>query len=119
MDYLIAPEVPRIDETELRRFVLGVADRQVFTSAHMTLAEFEQIGMVVFIPLIGGPFHPEPGVHVPPEPELPPSPPEPKLIENPEKPKPTGEPEVKEPKLAEPDPKYVAELELRVCYQVE
>lgn len=112
MNYLTDPVIPRLTENELRKFVLGVADRQVFTSAHMTFKEFESFGVVVFIPLIGG-VGPEVGVHVPPEPKLPPGPKPPEEKPNPDKPQQLKN-EVKRAADVEVDPKHVTELEFRI-----
>jgi hypothetical protein len=111
MDYLHPPTVPRLEEQDLRQFVLGVADGQVFTSAHFRGNDFEQVGLVVFMPLIGG-LQPEEGVHVPKRPVCP-EPPKPKPhIEYPPEPEPEGKPNP--PELREASDKRITELEFRI-----
>lgn len=111
MDYLQPPVIPRLDELELRRFVLGVVDGQVFTTAHMSQGDVDRVLSLVFMPLMAS-IEPTPGLHVPPRPMCP------------EAPKPAGKkpylPEALvdgkpvEPKKIEPELKRVEDLEFRI-----
>lgn len=113
MDSLRPPVVERMTEAELRKFVLGVADRQIFTSAHMHPTDFENVVGIVFMPLAFGALQPEEGTHIPHKPRLSGNPPdEPDLEEMPKRPS-APEPI---PKYAtiEADPAHIEELEFKI-----
>ena len=110
-DYLNPPVIPRLDETELRRFVLGMVDGQIFSTAHMRGHDMNVLG-VVFIPLIGDVFYPKAGEDVPPEPVAPTPPQDPVFKEVPEPPREPCYPEA--PGDAEPDPDHIANLEFGI-----
>lgn len=111
MDYLLPPEIPRLSDDDLRQFVLGVADNQIFTSAHIQPKDFASVGIVVFMTLLGGLPQPEEGVHIPPKPKAPKTLVPPVLIRDPPRP---ANPSIKAPTLLEPDPKHIEELEFQV-----
>jgi hypothetical protein len=113
MDYLQTPTIPRLEDAEIRRFVLGVADCQVFTTAHMRNNDFEQVGIVVFMALMGG-LAPTPGQQVP---EAPPevSEPAPAILQpHPPKPTPPSKDRIPEPKIKEVSAKRIEELEFHI-----
>jgi len=111
MEYLRPPNIPSMTEDEIRQFVLGVADCQIFTSAHLHDDIDQMLGMV-FMPVLFGALQPEEGEDIPHKPELPDEPEEPVVDALYDKPDPPTYPEAPTPE--EPSPVHIAELDFRI-----
>jgi hypothetical protein len=117
LNALPVQKVPRTPDEDLRKFVLGVVDRQILTSEHLRPGDTNILGLV-FMPISLGALKPSPEFQemLPEPPEEPPAKPEVPTLTLPEEPENT----VREPRYPEePAPPVPEDVPQHVLDSVE